>query len=108
MKVSVQWFEGKYPSFNVSMHRDNEKDAFLEIKGCRIMHSEKGEFVSWPATKNEKSGKYWNHVYADKRFAEHILRLAKETQPKLQEQKTQSENKFQSLAEAKFEDDIPW
>lgn len=81
MHVTVKWFEGKYPSFNVGIASAEGKEEFLSIKGCRIVNGQNGEFISWPATKNEQSGKYWNHVWASDAFGSHVLKLAKESQP---------------------------
>lgn len=83
MEVTVRWFtESKYPSFNVSLATQPGKEPFLDIKGCRLVNGEKGEFVGWPATKNQTTGKYWNHVYASNDFASVVLEKAKESQPK--------------------------
>lgn len=80
MKISVEWLAGKYPQFNVSLAGGEGKEPFLVIKGCRIVSGSKGEFVSWPSTKNEKTGKYWNHVYASEAFASAVLAEAKKSQ----------------------------
>lgn len=82
MEITIKWFDGKYPSFNVCLASQPGKDPFIEIKGCRVASGKEGDFVGWPATKNEKSGKYWNHVYASNEFAKVVLKKAKESQPK--------------------------
>lgn len=76
MKVTIEHFDGKYPSFNVNLHAAEGAEPFLSVKGCRIVDGKNGPFVSWPATKNEKTGKYWNHVYGGEKFNEHVLKLA--------------------------------
>jgi hypothetical protein len=81
MKVTIKHHAGKYPSFNVELRKDESSEPFLEIKGCRIANGSKGEFLSWPSTKNETTGKYWNHAYASDAFAAHVLKLAKESLP---------------------------
>lgn len=81
MEISIRWFSGQYPSFNVGLASKPGNDPFLEIKSCRLVKGKDGEFVSWPSTKNEKTQKYWNHVYASKEFAEVVLKKAKESQP---------------------------
>jgi DNA-binding cell septation regulator SpoVG len=73
MHIGIEWFEGKYPQFNVSLAGSPDRDPFLTIKGCRIVDGSKGQFVSWPATKNEKTGKYWSHVWGSDAFAEKVL-----------------------------------
>lgn len=35
----------------------------ITIYGCVYKNTDKGNFVSFPAKKNEKDGKYYNHVY---------------------------------------------
>lgn len=67
--------------FNVLLSSEKGREAFLTIKGCRIVNGSKGEFVSFPATKNETTGKWWNHVYANEKFAATVLDLAKASQP---------------------------
>lgn len=82
MHIEILWQEsGKFPQFNVALCKVAGAEPFLTVKGCRIVQGSKGEFVSWPATKNEKTGKYWNHVYAGEAFATHILTLAKAALP---------------------------
>ena len=81
MEISVKWFEGKYPSFNVMLSSKPGNDPFLEIKGCRIVSGSKGEFVSPPSTKNKETEKYWNHCYFSDDFAKVILEKAKSCQP---------------------------
>ena len=81
MDIRIEWFDGKYPSFNVALASAPGKQEFLTVKGCRIVDGSKGPFVSWPATKNEKTGKYWNHVWANDAFAEAVLKAAQESMP---------------------------
>lgn len=82
MHVSVKWIESaKYPQFNVGISSAEGKEEFLSIKGCRIVNGQNGEFISWPATKNEQSGKYWNHVWASEAFGSHVLKIANESRP---------------------------
>lgn len=35
----------------------------ISVYGCIYKMSEKGNFISFPAKKSEKDGKYYNHVY---------------------------------------------
>jgi DNA-binding cell septation regulator SpoVG len=81
MKISIEWFQGARPQFNVALSSVEGREAFLVIKGCRIVDGSKGEFVSWPATKNETTQKYWNHVYASEQFAAAVLEEARKTAP---------------------------
>lgn len=70
MHIQVKWFDNQ---FNVELYSKPNGDPFLTIKGCRIVNGNKGEFVSWPATKNQNTGKFWNHAYASEAFAQHVL-----------------------------------
>jgi hypothetical protein len=74
MHISIVWHDR---SFNINLHSSEGKDAFLELKGCRIQQSQKGEFVSMPSTKNAATGKYWNHAYINQAFQVKVLELAK-------------------------------
>lgn len=80
MHISIENFEGKFPSFNVALHSTPEKEPFLVIKGCRIANGKNGEFVSWPATKN--GDKWWNHVYASEGFAAKVMQTYEDSKPK--------------------------
>jgi DNA-binding cell septation regulator SpoVG len=81
MKIDIEWFDGKYPSFNVCLATSEGKQPFITIKGCRIVDGSKGAFVSWPATKKD-DGKYWNHVYASEAFNTAVMDAAMESKPK--------------------------
>lgn len=80
MEISVKWFGN---GFNVNLA--NNGNDFLSIKGCRIVSGSKGEFVSYPSQKKQDGSGYWNHVWASEKFNEHILKLAKESQPQQQQ-----------------------
>jgi hypothetical protein len=82
MKIKCEWFDGKYPQFNVALSSAEGKEPFLTVKACRIVSGQNGDFVSWPATKNENTGKYWQHVWASEPFAAAVLAEAKASQPK--------------------------
>lgn len=82
MKITIKHFPGQYPSFNVSLANEG-KEPFIEIKGCRIVNGNNGEFVSWPSRKKD-DGTYWNHVYASNDFNAAVLQKAKSGQPQQQ------------------------
>jgi DNA-binding cell septation regulator SpoVG len=84
MHISIVWHDR---SFNINLHSSEGKDAFLELKGCRIQQSQKGEFVSMPSTKNAATGKYWNHAYINSAFQVKVLELAKASQPAIETKK---------------------
>lgn len=81
MHMTVKWFEGKYPSFNLNLHSAEDRPEFLSIKGCRIMNGQNGPFVAYPSTKNDSTGKYWNHCWGSEQFNGKVLELAMKTQP---------------------------
>ena len=78
MDVQIKWFNDQ---FNVSLASAAGREPFLDIKGCRIANGSKGPFVSWPSTKNQQTGKYWNHVYGSDQFNAVVLSKAQESQP---------------------------
>jgi len=80
MHIDIEWRDGKYPSFNVHIASKEGKDAFLTIRGCKIIESEKGSFVSFPAKKMD-DGKYFNHVWSSRQFNDHVLELAMRSMP---------------------------
>ena len=91
MKITI---EPHGDNFNVALSSGEGKEAFLVIKGCRIVEGQKGRFISFPAKKMD-SGKYWNHVYASEGFQTAVLKeydAAQSTAPK-------------SAAKAQ---DVPW
>lgn len=85
MHVTVKWFDGEYPSFNVNIASAEGKEEFLSIKSCKIMSGSNGEFLSMPSTKNQKTGKYWNHAWASEAFANHVLSIAQAIRPQQQQ-----------------------
>ena len=76
MEITIDWHDNQ---FNVNLHGAPGADPFLSIKGCRIVEGSKGQFVSYPATKNEKTGKWWNHVYGGEKFNEAVLKKAQQS-----------------------------
>lgn len=94
MDIRIKHFDGKYHSFNVGLASNEQAEEFLSIKGCRIVNGKDGEFVSWPATKNESTGKYWNHVWANDKFASAVLEKAKASRPSSQQQSSQGSSRI--------------
>ncbi len=70
MHITIETYE---KSFNVCLSSKAGLEPFLTIKGCRIVDGAKGPFVSWPATKSERAGKYWNHVWANDKFQQAVI-----------------------------------
>lgn len=84
MEVSVKWFDGAYPSFNLMLASAAGKEPFIEIKGCKIVEGQNGPFVSYPSRKQD-NGKYWNHVYASDAFNAVVLSKAQASMPAKQQ-----------------------
>lgn len=108
MNIIITWTEGsKYPRFDVSLSTRPDSEPFIKIRGCGIMKKKADgtEFVSWPSTKNESTGKYWNHVYGSDAFNAAVLAEAKKTEPK-----PMPEAVKQAAApdHTGLDDDIPW
>ena len=80
MKISIKHFSGQYPSFNIALHTSADSEAFLEIKGCRIVDGKNGPFVSYPS-RNQDDGKYWNHVYGSEAFNANVSKRAQQGAP---------------------------
>lgn len=78
MDIQIQWFNDQ---FNVGIASKEGVEPFLSIKGCRIVDGSKGPFVSWPATKNQTTQKYWNHVWANEKFGAAVLAKAQAAMP---------------------------
>ena len=78
MNVTIEWHGD---NFNVGLASKEGREPFLSIKGCRIVDGSKGAFVSYPAKKNESTGKYWNHVWASEDFNAVVLAKAQESRP---------------------------
>ena len=104
MHVSVKWFDGKYPSFNLNLHKAEGQPEFLSIKSCRIVTGSKGDFVSFPSTKKD-DGKYWNHAWANEQFAEYVLNLANESRPQSSPARSEKQSQVKS---GDLESDIPF
>lgn len=80
MEIRAIWQEGTYPSFNLELASKDGAEAFLVVKGCRIVSGQKGDFVSGPATKGN-TGKYWNHTYFGPKFSDAVLEIALASKP---------------------------
>jgi len=108
MQVNIKWFDnnGKL-SFNVGLTTKEGRDEFLSIKGCRIVTGKDGDFVAYPATKNENTGKWWNHVWGSDEFNSVILEKALHSRPSTgMPAPTKTSSNSQNSGD--FEDDIPF
>jgi hypothetical protein len=81
MDIQITWHGD---NFNVGIASKENGEPFLEVKGCRIVDGSKGPFVSYPAKKNEATGKWWNHVYGSEKFNAVVLSKAQESMPRQQ------------------------
>lgn len=72
--------------FNVNLSSKEGAEAFLSIKGCRVVQGNDGEFLSYPATKNQKTGKYWKHVYGSDKFNAAVLEKYHASRPQQRRQ----------------------
>lgn len=98
MEITIKWFDGKYPQFNIELASRPGNDPFITIKGCSLREHEGKEFVGFPYKKLD-SGKYWNHVYASDDFQRVVIEKAKENMP----QKSKPDHN-----DAGIDDDIPF
>jgi DNA-binding cell septation regulator SpoVG len=88
MNIDIEWHNDQ---FNVNLASKPGAEAFLSIKGCRIVNGAKGDFISYPARKNEQTGKYWNHVWASDAFNRAVLEKAQASAPKAPAKSRQAE-----------------
>ena len=103
MHITIKWFND---SFNVGLAAREGAEEFLSIKGCRIKEANGKTFVSFPSQKSEKTGKWWNHVWASDKFQAAVIERAREAAPKpqsAQQTKDGRKNTFDDMS-----DDIPW
>ena len=68
MKILIEHHDDR---FNIGLS-NKEGEAFLTIKGCKIVQGKNGFFVSFPSKKLD-SGKYYNHVYASDAFQRVVI-----------------------------------
>lgn len=100
MHISIEHHNDQ---FNICLHSQEGRDAFLVIKGCRLKDSEKGRFISFPARKLD-SGKWWNHVYASEAFQGQILKALDASKPQAP-QRTHAQMKRGSMDD---DSDVPF
>jgi hypothetical protein len=69
MKISIEHHGER---FNVALS-NGDKAPFLVIKGCRIVQSSKGPFVSGPAEKKKDGSGWWNHTFMSPEFQAAVI-----------------------------------
>lgn len=93
MHISIEQSKsGK--TFGIAIHKTAQDKPFMVVKGCRMASGSEGPFVSGPSTKMD-DGKWFNYVFMDRAFSEHVTKLALAAQP-------------QERQEAAGSDDIPF
>jgi DNA-binding cell septation regulator SpoVG len=102
MKITIEHHHGDRPSFNVSLASKEGAQPFLTVKGVRIVDGSKGQFISWPATKNAKTDKYWQHVWCSEAFNTAVLNEARKEAP---DTRTIAERRPKPPV---ADDDAPW
>ena len=102
MEVKVEWFDGQWPSFNVSLATKEGKDPFIVIKSCSIVKGKNGDFVKFPSKKKE-DGSYFNFIYASREFGEVVLKKAQASFP---ERKVDEPTRKNSVID--MDSDIPF
>jgi DNA-binding cell septation regulator SpoVG len=102
MEINVEWRDGKWPSFNLSLATKEGKDPFLVIKGCSIMKGKNGDFVKFPSKKLE-DGTYFNYCFTSKEFSEVVLKKAQASFPE-----RQADTPTRRNAVADMDSDVPF
>jgi DNA-binding cell septation regulator SpoVG len=77
MEIGITWHNDQ---FNIDLSSKAGVEAFLSIKGCRIAQGNDGPFVSYPATKNASTGKWWRHAWGSDGFNAAVLKKAQASQ----------------------------
>ena len=96
MHITIKWFND---SFNVGLAAREGAEEFLSIKGCRIKEANGKTFVSFPSQKSEKTGKWWNHVWASDKFQAVVIEKAEAEKPT---------KRASNPTPPQFDDDIPF
>jgi hypothetical protein len=78
MNIITTWHGDQ---FNVELASSEGAEPFLSVKGCRIVDGSKGPFVSYPATKNATTGKWWSHAWGSDKFNAVVLSTAQASMP---------------------------
>lgn len=94
MKITIEHHDDQ---FNLQLSSREGEDPFLTIFGCRVKDGSKGRFISWPARKNESTGKWWNHVRSSDKFTEAVLKEYDAAAPK-----------SRPAPKKQDDDDVPW
>lgn len=103
MNVITTWHGDQ---FNVELASREGEEPFLSVKGCRIVDGQNGPFVSYPATKNANTGKWWQHAWGSEKFNAVVLSKAQASMPRKSAALAQKPNK--PSAGSGDMDDVPF
>jgi DNA-binding cell septation regulator SpoVG len=78
MEISIEWHQEQ---FNINLSSKAGAEAFLSIKGCRLVDGDDGQFIGYPSTKNANSGKWWRHVWGSDKFNAAVLEKVMASMP---------------------------
>jgi hypothetical protein len=67
MHIGIEWHSDQ---FNVNLSSAEGRDAFLSVKGCRIVSGQ-----------NEKTNQWWRHAWGSDAFNAAVLEKAQASKP---------------------------
>jgi hypothetical protein len=76
--IAITWHSEQ---FNIDLASKEGAEAFLSVKGCRLVDGADGSFISYPATKNANTGKWWRHVWASDKFNAAVMEKVLASKP---------------------------
>jgi DNA-binding cell septation regulator SpoVG len=79
VNIEIEWHGD---NFNLNLASKPGAEAFLSVKGCRLVDGNDGQFIGYPSTKNATSGKWWRHVGGSDKFNAAVLEKVLATQPR--------------------------
>ena len=94
MHITIEFHNDQ---FNVNLSSKEGAEAFLSIKGCRVVSGQDSEFVSYPATKNQNTGKYWRHVWGSDKFNAAVLEKYHASKPQKQQRRGRDDDEDSSI-----------
>jgi hypothetical protein len=79
MNIEIEFHNDQ---FNINLSSKPGAEAFLSIKGCRLVDGDQGQFIGYPATKNANTGKWWRHAWGSDKFNAAVLEKVLASQPR--------------------------
>ena len=93
MKITATKREaGKWTFYDVMLASAEGREPFLTIKDCKLIDGSKGQFVGFPARKDDKD-KWWPMVYASDGFQAEIIKAMNAATVRPTDTRTLSERK---------------